>query len=117
MIDLVERLRGIVGESVRYKVIEYPDSYPADEPMRRSPDIRKARLQLGFNPEVGLDEGLKRFSHGRTGPTRARHSIRVSLQLAMPGPTSDSIQTKFALACQTSTGRPTLLTATVGPSP
>lgn len=61
MIDLVERLRGIVGENVEYNLIEYPDSYPGDEPMRRSPDIRKARLQLGFDPEVGLDEGLKRF--------------------------------------------------------
>ena len=61
MIDLVERLRGIVGENVEYNLIEYPDSYPGDEPMRRSPDIRKARLQLGFDPEVGLDEGLERF--------------------------------------------------------
>ena len=61
IVGLVERLRGIVGKSVEYNLIEYPDSYPADEPMRRSPDIRKARLQLGFNPEVGLDEGLKRF--------------------------------------------------------
>ncbi len=61
VVDLVERLRGIVGERVRYNLIEYPDSYPTDEPMRRSPDIRKARLQLGFNPEVGLDEGLTRF--------------------------------------------------------
>ncbi len=61
MVGLVERLRGIAGESVEYNLIEYPDSYPADEPLRRSPDIRKARLQLGFSPEVGLDEGLKRF--------------------------------------------------------
>ena len=46
---------------VEHNVIEYPDSYPADEPNRRCPDIRKAQLQLKFHPEVGLDEGLRRF--------------------------------------------------------
>ncbi|MBT7138411.1 MAG: nucleoside-diphosphate sugar epimerase, partial [Rhodospirillaceae bacterium] len=34
---------------------------PADEPNRRAPDIRKAKLQLEFAPAVDLDEGLKRF--------------------------------------------------------
>ena len=46
---------------VKYDIIEYPDSYPADEPNRRAPDIRKARLQLGYEPIVRIDEGLKRF--------------------------------------------------------
>jgi UDP-glucuronate decarboxylase len=41
--------------------MEYPDSYPGDEPMRRCPDIKKARLQLGFDPSVMLEDGLKRF--------------------------------------------------------
>jgi UDP-glucuronate decarboxylase len=40
---------------------QYPDSYPADEPLRRCPDIRKARLQIGFEPKVDFDEGLRRF--------------------------------------------------------
>lgn len=61
MVELVERLKTLLGSSVDYNLIEYPDSYPADEPMRRSPDIKKARLQLNFNPEVELDEGLTRF--------------------------------------------------------
>ena len=42
-------------------VTDYPDSYPADEPMRRCPDIRKARTQLDFEPQVDLNEGLGRF--------------------------------------------------------
>jgi len=42
-------------------VIEYPDSYPADEPMRRCPDITKASLQLEYEPKVTLEEGLARF--------------------------------------------------------
>ena len=46
---------------VRTKITEYLDSYPADEPMRRCPDIRKAELQLGFEPKIGLDAGVNRF--------------------------------------------------------
>ena len=61
MTDLVRRIEGVLDGEVAYNIVEYPDSYPADEPNRRCPDIRKARLQLGFEPKVGLDEGLKRF--------------------------------------------------------
>jgi UDP-glucuronate decarboxylase len=61
MIDLAEALKTISSSKIKYDIIEYPDSYPADEPMRRSPDIRKARLQLGFEPIVGFKEGLSRF--------------------------------------------------------
>ena len=61
MLDLVHRIEKVLGRAVERNVIEYPDSYPADEPNRRSPDIRKARLQLGYAPTVDLDEGLKRF--------------------------------------------------------
>ena len=61
MLELAEKVRAIVGSQVQIRRIEYPDSYPADEPMRRCPDIRKARLQLGFEPAVALDDGLRRF--------------------------------------------------------
>ena len=61
IIDLVRILDKTSIGNVSYNQIEYPDSYPADEPMRRSPDIRKARLQLGFQPSVELGEGIKRF--------------------------------------------------------
>lgn len=61
MLDLVGRIRAVSGREVSHNIIEYPDSYPADEPNRRAPDIRKARLQLGFEPQVDLDEGLGRF--------------------------------------------------------
>ncbi len=61
MLDLVKRIETVLGRQVPHHVIEYPDSYPADEPNRRCPDIRKARLQLGYAPEVDLDEGLRRF--------------------------------------------------------
>ena len=61
MVDLVKKIEGLSSKSVEYNIVEYPDSYPADEPNRRAPDIRKARLQLDFKPQVDLDQGLKRF--------------------------------------------------------
>ncbi len=42
-------------------IIEYPDSYPGDEPMRRCPDIKKAKLQLNYTPKVELEDGINRF--------------------------------------------------------
>ncbi len=59
--DLVKRLGDVVGRRLEVNLIEHPDSYPADEPTRRCPDIRKARLQLGYAPQVELEEGLARF--------------------------------------------------------
>jgi UDP-glucuronate decarboxylase len=61
MIDLVVALKKATANKIKYNLIEYPDSYPADEPMRRSPDIRKAHLQLGFEPIVEIEDGLARF--------------------------------------------------------
>lgn len=42
-------------------LINYPSSYPADEPMRRCPDITKAKQHLHYEPKVSLEEGLKRY--------------------------------------------------------
>ena len=61
MIELVKRIELVSTKPVDFNIVEYPDSYPADEPNRRAPDIRKAKLQLGFKPQIDLDQGLKRF--------------------------------------------------------
>lgn len=61
MVDLVKRIETLSSSKVDYNIVEYPDSYPADEPNRRAPDIRKAKLQLEYDPVIDLDEGLKRF--------------------------------------------------------
>ena len=61
MVDLAEALKNVSKTEISYDLIEYPDSYPTDEPMRRCPDIRKAHLQLGFEPSVGFEDGLSRF--------------------------------------------------------
>ncbi len=61
MLDLAGRVESVIGRPIARNIIEYPNSYPADEPNRRCPDIRKARLQLGYAAQVKLDEGLRRF--------------------------------------------------------
>ncbi len=61
MVELVQRIEAVTRSKIAHNIIEYPDSYPADEPNRRCPDIKKARLQLKFNPTVDLNEGLRRF--------------------------------------------------------
>ena len=43
------------------EVIPHPNDYPGEEPQRRCPDITMAREDLGFNPIVTLEEGLRRF--------------------------------------------------------
>jgi UDP-glucuronate decarboxylase len=61
MLELAKAMERALGRPLEVNVIEYPDSYPADEPQRRCPDITKARRQVGFEPKVALDDGLKRF--------------------------------------------------------
>ena len=61
MVELVECIQSVLGRKVEYELTPYPDSYPADEPNRRCPDISKASEHLGYAPVVSLDEGLKRF--------------------------------------------------------
>jgi len=61
VLELIDVTRWELGRDLKFDVIEHPDSYPADEPQRRCPDIRKAREQLGFNPQTELLDGLRSF--------------------------------------------------------
>jgi UDP-glucuronate decarboxylase len=62
MLDLVHTIQKAVPElKVQHRLIEHPDTYPADEPQRRCPDITKAQLQVGYQPQVGMEDGLRRF--------------------------------------------------------
>ena len=45
---------------------------PSDDPVRRKPDISRARELLGWEPSVPLDEGLERTV------AYFRHSLRGS---------------------------------------
>ena len=61
MIELVKKIKKILGEQIQYQIIDYPDTYPSDEPNRRCPNIQKAIEEIDYNPRVNIDEGLKRF--------------------------------------------------------
>ena len=64
--DVAEVYRRAAGElfaykgAVRYEPSADPD-YLADNPGRRCPVIDKARRALGFEPQVGLEEGVRRY--------------------------------------------------------
>ena len=61
VLDLVRRIETVLGRPLDHRLVEHPAEYPADEPMRRCPDIAKARAHLEFEPAVGLDQGLRRY--------------------------------------------------------
>jgi UDP-glucuronate decarboxylase len=44
-----------------FSCVSYPDTYPAGEPQRRCPDLRKAAQELGYASKVDLKVGLSRF--------------------------------------------------------
>lgn len=61
MLGLAESISKILKCEIKVDLVDYPDSYPADEPQRRCPDISKARIQLEYNPTVDFMDGLKRY--------------------------------------------------------
>lgn len=61
MVDLARTMGRVLGRPLDVVTVEHPDSYPADEPQRRCPDITKARQHLDFHPVCTLEEGLRRF--------------------------------------------------------
>ncbi len=56
ILELADRIRDITGSGS--DVIYQP--LPADDPQRRQPRLDKARTILEWEPEVGLEEGLRR---------------------------------------------------------
>ena len=50
-----------VVEGASYKLIEYPENYPAGEPQRRCPDLTKSHDHLGYHAMVNMHEGIARF--------------------------------------------------------
>jgi UDP-glucuronate decarboxylase len=76
MLELAEKLTGLGRELYGYKgrVVRQASAeqdYLVDNPTRRCPIITKARAELGYDPSVPLDEGLRRsmvwYGHNRTG--------------------------------------------------
>lgn len=61
VLGLVATIEGVVGHSIEVRRMEHPPEYPADEPSRRCPDVTAAQRDLGFEPRVRLEDGLRRF--------------------------------------------------------
>ncbi|MBI4342125.1 MAG: NAD-dependent epimerase/dehydratase family protein [Candidatus Omnitrophica bacterium] len=88
MLDLAKAMEQTLGRALEIRLVDHPSSYPADEPQRRCPDIRKAAAELGYQPAVPLPEGLARFfawaqrhyTSAATPPTprRSRRSVASS---------------------------------------
>jgi len=46
---------------VPFECVPYPTSWPEQEPLRRCPDISRARRELGYEPVVSFAQGLEEF--------------------------------------------------------
>ncbi len=55
ILELAEKVLKLTGS--KSKIIHKP--LPVDDPRRRRPDISIARSELGWEPKVGIEEGLK----------------------------------------------------------
>lgn len=47
------------GGKIKFEISD-DNQYLTDNPIRRCPDISKARKELGYNPSIGIDDGLLR---------------------------------------------------------
>ena len=56
ILSLAEQIREATGSGSEIKF----EPLPQDDPTRRNPDISEARQLLGWEPEVDLEEGLRR---------------------------------------------------------
>ncbi len=56
ILELANKIIALAGSnsSIEFKPL------PEDDPKRRCPDLTKAKALLGFNPKIGLEDGLKR---------------------------------------------------------
>lgn len=61
MFELAKKVEEVHGEPVNIQLAKYPAGYPVGDPTRRRPDITKARTELGYNPNVELNEGIARM--------------------------------------------------------
>ncbi len=59
MLELAKMIRETEGD-IDIRLVPHPESYPADEPQRRCPDLSKLK-QLSYAPLIGLERGLERF--------------------------------------------------------
>ena len=59
--EVIKILNKVYRKKIRSKQIVYPNSYPDDEPLRRCPDISKAKKHLNYKPKISIEKGLKNY--------------------------------------------------------
>ena len=57
MLELAEACIRVTGSASKIVF----EALPIDDPKERRPDITRARELLGWQPEIDLDEGLRRW--------------------------------------------------------
>jgi dTDP-glucose 4,6-dehydratase len=67
LLELAETVIKVVGADSEIVF----EALPVDDPQVRQPDITRARQILGWEPEVGLEEGLRRTVETLRPPARA----------------------------------------------
>lgn len=69
MLDLAQHVLDLTGNPLPLT----HEALPVDDPLQRRPDLTRARTQLGFEPRVGLRDGLQRtIEYFRTLVSEAR---------------------------------------------
>lgn len=58
VLELAEKVKQLTGSTSEVGQVE---DLPEDDPQRRCPDITKVKEELGWEPKIGLEEGLKRL--------------------------------------------------------
>ena len=58
MTDLAKTVCDVLNKTRNIEVVEYPDFYPSDEPLRRCPDISKVSSCIDYEAKVSLNDGL-----------------------------------------------------------
>ena len=58
VLELAETITRLTNST---SVVEFKEKLPENDPLRRCPDITKARERLSWEPKVGLEEGLKKL--------------------------------------------------------
>lgn len=58
ILELAEKVKQLTNSSSEVKFVQ---SLPQDDPIKRCPDITKAKTKLGWEPKIDLEEGLKKL--------------------------------------------------------
>jgi dTDP-glucose 4,6-dehydratase len=69
ILEFGERIQRLMG--IQTAIVHEP--LPSDDPKRRQPNIAKAKKLLGWEPKVGLEEGLREtveYFKGKLTPAR-----------------------------------------------